>query len=886
MLLSPFHAYITARHLEHLSDDSCFLPVFASSDIQVYPFQVAAAHFALHSPYQKGVILCDESGMGKSHEAMLIVTQKWLEGSAGPAGQSRILLAIPNADLLRQWADLMEHHYTLPYVVLASREDWEKNINDENPNAFLQDAVILTTYDFLADQQKAAGEISWDITVFEEATALSSVYQEGSKQARTLKAIADGSFKLLLTGTPIEKNIMDLYGLIYFIDETIFPDAGAYLKRYLRSPENYPELSAQVSSYCFRTLRSQANQYAKIPKRIPITLEYTPSEKERELYSLLNTYIHKDNKLAFPQMEAYDLALRLLGLLSSSTAAILQTIRGVIKRLEQLPGATEELAEFCQMENLAKTIHIDEKAKLLLQTIHQIFPVLKKLGAQKKVLIFTESVETQKMLFPLLNEKYKTAVYNGSTDYAAIQSFKADGEILISTDRGARGFNMEEASCVIHYDLLYNSLKMEQRIDRCQRLNQQNDVITFAFIDKHNFADVRKLELINKRLLVSNGVFGVSDTVIGGFTDHLDAALQGITATARTQTQVEIDHRQTLDAYETENKQLVQSAEDILFTTFTKELSDKVKITPQYVEEKAKEINGWLWALVKYFFEQYNHTHTDCVYEIDDVTRTVTATQYEKLPCLFYHWSGSGSRKYFSQKRYGMAADFKPRAGRITLTSILGRGILHGLECADSGTLTVKADIEPCTIALYRAEIKPSNTARTILTGVTESGKILTEAQCRDILSLPVVGFTESEHKSPQWLRTSSSYHDLDRYVHIDALVEQEEANRSKEQAQEIDRMKLRAKAEKAALGQLIRELKRQVKAATQELETATGDRMKRLSLERKLSKLQREVKQNRENQFFAEMQLDLKLEEQINEFLGKEKLSAYVVRQFVVEVE
>ena len=95
MLQTPFHAYYKARLLEQLPEEEQFLPVFASSDIEIYPFQIAAASFALRSPYQKGAVLCDEAGMGKSHEAMLVINQKWLEG------YSRILLVIPNADLLR-----------------------------------------------------------------------------------------------------------------------------------------------------------------------------------------------------------------------------------------------------------------------------------------------------------------------------------------------------------------------------------------------------------------------------------------------------------------------------------------------------------------------------------------------------------------------------------------------------------------------------------------------------------------------------------------------------------------------------------------------------------------------------------------------------------------
>ena len=116
---TPFHAYYKARLLEQLPEEEQFIPVFASSDIEIYPFQIAAASFALRSPYQKGAVLCDEAGMGKSHEAMLVINQKWLEGC------SRILLVIPNADLLHQWTEMLERFYTVPYVVLTSRKEWQ-----------------------------------------------------------------------------------------------------------------------------------------------------------------------------------------------------------------------------------------------------------------------------------------------------------------------------------------------------------------------------------------------------------------------------------------------------------------------------------------------------------------------------------------------------------------------------------------------------------------------------------------------------------------------------------------------------------------------------------------------------------------------------------------
>ncbi len=881
MLASPFHAYYQARQLAQLPEDEQLIPVYASSDIQIYPFQLAAAHFALRSPYQKGVVLCDEAGVGKSHEAMLVITQKWLEGC------SRILLVIPNADLLHQWVELLEQHYTVPYVVLTHRDHWQQNTTPDHPNAFIQDALVITTYDFAADHEEAAKVVNWDLTVFEEANALSPVYQEDNKQAKALKRIAGDSFKLLLTGTPIEKNIMDLYGLICFIDETVLPSEREFLTRYLRRPENYPELSHLVSPYCFRTLRSQAKCYAKVPERVLMTVEYTPSTQERNLYELLYTYINQPEKKAFPEMNQYDLALRLLGLLSSSTAAVLQTIKGVTKRLQGMDDAQEELALWQEMQAVAESIPQDAKAAELLAVLKQGFSLMKKTGAKRKAVIFTESVETQKMLQRLLSPHYSTLSYHGSADYSVIHRFQEEGEVLLSTDNGAKGFHLADAAFVIHYDLLYNTLKMEQRIDRCHRLGQENDVLSVAFIDKNNFADVRKLELVNKRMLVTDGVFGITDDVLGGFTDDVTAAFPVIARRLRSKAQVERDFQATLDTYEEGNRQTVSAAEDVLFTTFTRELADKVKLSPRYIDRKAQELNDTLWEVAKWFFERYNEKNTDCHFVIDEAKRTITATNYEQLPVLFYYWTGSQNKPYRSQKVYGMGKDFRPKAGQITLSSTIGRGILHELECADTGKLTVSGMEKPCEIGLYTVTLTSasSRTEQLVLCGRTESGKVLDEEACKELLALPVQDYTEEGHRSPHWLKSGSRPHGLDKLVPTQKLMEAQMEKLSPAQADEMERMKQRVTAEKVTLSRELNTLDSQVQEAQAELKTATCDRLQRLTLQKKVTKLRQEYMKRQEGQFFEAMRLDMELEERVASFRENEKMAVKVQRDFAIEV-
>lgn len=877
MQQTPFHAYYTARMLDAAIQDNDFAPVFASSGIEIYPFQIAAASFALHSN-QKGAILCDEAGMGKSHEAMLVMVQKWLEGCR------KILLCIPNADLLNQWLELLNEYYTVPFVSIVNTNDW-----NNNGKTFEQDGIVITTYDFACEHFDEAQAVDWELTVFEEANVLSSVYLPDNKQAKSLKNISKNSFKLLLTGTPIEKNIMDLYGLVWFIDETILPNEQDFLKRYLRRPENYPELSAKVSKFCFRTLRSQARSYAKITDRVLLTYEYALTSAEQEVYNKLYNYINKPNKIAFPEMDSYDLALRILGLQSSSTAAILQTVKGIIKRLQINSNATEELNKWQEIKHLCESIETDSKLTALKKILDSVFSANKKLGSSKKAVVFTESVETQKMLYESLNENYAVVVYNGSKSFDAIKRFKEQAEVLISTDNGAKGFNLQDAAVVIHYDLPYNTLKIEQRIDRCHRLGQQNDVLSIAFIDKNNFSDVRKLELVNKRVLVTDGVFGVSDNIIGGFTDNLDIDMREVLSTLRSKTQIEKDYQETLSHKETVNRQALSSAEDMLFTTFTKEFADKMQLTPKYISDKAESLNADLWNIVKYFFEQYNQNHTECYFIIDDEAKTVTASSYEKLPTLFYYWDGSRNKKYTSLKSYGMSPNFKPHYGRITLSSIIGRGIIHEIECPDDGVLCVRSNMAPCSVALYNVIM--SNKEKQLcemplLIGETEDEKGLTTTECTEVLSAEVLSFSCGTHSSPNWLKSSSKPHKIDRLLDLESLIAQRQDGFSSGTEERIRQLESEIKIKKAELTKQIDRMNAELSELESQRDGITDDRMKLLSLDKQINMLRQTVLKQEENQFFETMRLDLELEDGIKEITDADKITAKAVREFLINVE
>lgn len=887
--LTPFHAIYKARKLSgYAYGRDRLVPVFASSDIRVYPYQIAAAQFALRSPHLKGVILCDEGSLGKTYEALLAVTQLWYEG------KTAILLVVPTP-LLGQWSGVLENSFTVPFQSIDSAAAFDELTAAGFENPFRQDGYILTTYDFAAAKADEIARIQWDVAVFEEAHHVRRLHTGANTTAVALRDAVGDAFKILLTATPMQNSIMDVYGLIRFIDDSVFPDEEQFYQRYFRKPENYPELAGRVSKFCFRTTRPEVETYVKIPQRIPATAEYTLSGKEERLYELLSAYVEREAKAAFPKMDAYDLALMLFRAFSSSTFALGKLLRGVVRRMESLHRADEanrlvaaELAELRQMQALAADIKQNAKAKELLVGLKQGFARLKQLGARQKALIFTENRTTQDFLFNLLDSgpyKGKVLVYNGSRtrDYSIMERFEKDAKILIATDIAAEGFNLEFCSFVVNYDLPYNTLTIEQRINRCHRQGQKSDVVILNFLNKNNFADVRMLQLINKRILQFSGVFGLTGDVIGNFGVDLGRNFSKLLGKARSREEIDRAYNATLSDCERENKDVLHQAEHALFSSFTREVADKVRLTPQYIKDKTEEIENDLWALTAYFFEGKRG------YRLDDATRTVSVS-----PTAEKVFIGTAPRR----DEYSMAKKYQPRSGRHTVTGSLSRSILGALfwnGIPDRGSIVVDAApgmLEaPCTIAFYAVTVKPKRALWGgcpfyAFTGKTRSGRVLDDAECRAIMEFPVVSHTARgpaigagnrhlAHNSPE---------ELDGLVFAQGYIDAVLSEGDLAEKEEVERLKARTADRKTALERGLAELRSQVKTAENDLRKGLSG-LEKLKLQKQCSALARELKQAEQNLFMQRLHLDRELDERIQELVDHAQLTVEIERQFIITV-
>jgi len=855
MSSTPFHAYVTARRLAGLAKSEALISVFASSSIGVYPYQIAAARFAMRSMYIKGCILCDEGSLGKTYEALLVAAQRWYEG------KDRLLLVLP-INLVGQWTSKLEDSFTLPYTL------W--NSGDEIPES---DGIIITTYDFAVRNAEVIGSKTWDMIIFDEADVL---FKPENKTVSALKAATVGAFKLLLTPTPITMSVMDIYGLIHFIDETVLPEADDFYKRYFRKPENYTELTSWVSQFAFRTLKSQVSQYVNFTERLPITIDYDLTPAERVLYAKVEAYLALSKKSAYPNMDSYELNLMYYHILSSSPKAFCKTVDQAISRLD-------EGNEKTQLEEI-KTIAagITESGKMIaLQTVLQSCSAMqKRLKLPRKAIVFTNNLTTRDLLADWLGSKGYPILTSREQDY--IERFRNEPvAVLIATDTAAKGLDMEFCPAVINYDLLYNAVEMEQRISRCHRQGQTSDVIVVNLLSKENLSDVRILELINKRTLQFDGIFGMSDDIMGNF----DMAIEEVLEQVRKPAEIQQAFDTNLATHENENILHISHAEDTLFTTFTKSIADKITVTPQYIADMTAEINADLWDLVKILFAEIEE------YEIDDSAKTITLIA-EESPVLFRHWVGKSSRPYKGLKKYGMGQNFKPHHGKITLTSVVGRTTLAEVACADNGTIAVDANIEPCEIGLYEVIIISNRTrlaSYDVLIGITNKGEMLSEEQCREILDLPVLSCIEEGDKTAYWLRSvtgeSGRGSQLDYHAPKNELIERYDNESNTERAEEVERIKLRAMRKKTALEHSLDDLRGQIKTAKQGLSTNAGDRLKVYAVEKGLKELEKQLRVSEQNLFFEQMRADVAAEEEIEALTAKTRYEARSKRHFVVKI-
>lgn len=551
----------------------------SESRIDPNPHQINAFCAAIDAMKTGGMVLADEVGLGKTIEAGLVL-RYMLE-----SGAKKVLIALP-ATLRKQWEIELEEKFNLDSVILDRPtvehdvERWHRKLADRH-----KVQVVITSYDYSSKLMKRFPDVKWDFLIIDEAHNLRNL--NSTKRAKRLYELSGGIPKILLTATPLQNSLMDLYGLISFIDPRIFGSEQVFRQRYMKD-EDYDDLKHELTPVLFRTLRRDVADYMHFVKRICKTVDFKLSLDEIELYERVNQFLKRDVLYSIPSSNRALIILVIRKLMASSSFALIETFEILEKRLKKLYEGTksadaqegfdlfwrfveDEIDEsgfeetedkdtaaqkaYIQAEadevnaiiDVAKRIKTNSKITALKQALKIGFSYQKEKGIPQKVVVFTESKRTQKYIAAELRESgyededillfsgdfddtmakdiyrawqvknFGHANYGRSVEYkhAIVDYFKENARILICTDTGSEGLNLQFCNTVINYDLPWNPMKIEQRIGRCHRYGQQNDVVAINLLNTQNEADKRVYEILSKKFELFEGVFGASDIALG-----------------------------------------------------------------------------------------------------------------------------------------------------------------------------------------------------------------------------------------------------------------------------------------------------------------------------------------------------------------------------------
>jgi len=657
-------------HKKSMSDDSRFTGVLSESKVDLNPHQVEAALFAFKSPLSKGAILADEVGLGKTIEAGILLSEFWAE-------HKRHMLIIVPASLRSQWSmELLEKFY-LPSLILE-RSSYDA-LAGKTENPFLtDDNIIICSYQFVVAHADELSKVMWNIVIIDEAHKLRNVYKKGNVMASALKETLRPFKKVLLTATPLQNNLKELYGLISFIDDGFFSSAQTFEDQYnsvsIRDNSRYGELKSRISRILHRTLRSQVIEYVKYTKRIPFVQEYTPSKIENDLYEAVSGYLFRKGTYGIPEKIRPLMSLLFRKIMSSSVYALSFTLKSTIARLERMKEEgrqflnvqsllndlervdqtddedTYETVELSEQEkcsidteieelqryvSMAENISCETKAQALLAALTSSFDKVENIGGRRKALIFTESRRTQDYLKDFFvkngfenkivcfngtnNSKEANGIYNSwllkhtGTSYVTgnvqidkkqslVDYFCDTAEIMIATEAGAEGINLQFCSLVINYDLPWNPQRIEQRIGRCHRYGQKHDVVVVNFVNRLNAADCRVYELLSTKFNLFDGVFGCSDELLGSIdsTFDLEGRLGSILRICRTEEEINNAFDSLQKELENVIKERISNTKKTLLENFDEDVVSKLNVRKNKDLARIDKYIGHFWKLTQF----------------------------------------------------------------------------------------------------------------------------------------------------------------------------------------------------------------------------------------------------------------------------------------------
>ena len=463
-------------------------------DVQKYEHQKQACITVLRRMRGRA-LLADEVGLGKTIEACLVLKELLLRGLV-----QRALILVP-ASLVEQWDQELRRKFDLEFAVLKHGTSW------------WEEALLLASMDtakLLRHRDKVAAA-SYDLVVVDEAHRLKN---QKTLAWKFLDRLAP-RYLLLLTATPVQNDLHELYNLVQLLRPGLLGTYRTFGREFMRRgdrrmPQNTGRLATLLGETMIRTTRASTS--IRFPKRVVTNVLFDLSEAERAIYDQVTRLVRRLTQ-AQKDRRRGAIKLTLLTLqkeIGSSTFAAVPTLGKLLAR--ETPGPARTELEALLRE--ARAVDANSKFEGIARLVG---------SSREKLVIFTQFRATLEFLARSLRGLgIKTSVFHGALSLRekeeAIAQFRDRSRVLVSTEAGGEGRNLQFCHVLVNYDLPWNPMRIEQRIGRLHRLGQTHDVHVFNFTAR-NTVEAYVLEIVHEKINLFRTVIGDLDMVLGPYAE-------------------------------------------------------------------------------------------------------------------------------------------------------------------------------------------------------------------------------------------------------------------------------------------------------------------------------------------------------------------------------
>ena len=481
------------------------LSLRAARDIQLLDYQLATVRHVLK--HLRGrALLCDEVGLGKTIEAGLIMMEYLLRGLV-----RRVLILTPPS-LVEQWRLEMQTKFNLDFIT------YDAPLFKSTPRPWTAFPYIIASLDTAKREphRQLALEAAYDLVIVDEAHRL----KKQTTQAYQLVSRLKKKYMLLLTATPVENDLEELFHLITLLQPGQLETASSFKRKYITrgdplKPKNTEELKKLVREVMVRNRRGETGVITA--GRRAEVVEVTLSPEEAAFYRRLTSFV-RGHYVPEAQKTSGGVNQFVLKTLQREVGS---SIEAVLPTLEKMAAAEDNPLS---LRRLLKAL-ADQAGEVPRRAKAEALVRLLK-GIPAKVVVFTCFLETLHFLAGLLErEGFSVARLHGgmrrAEKEAQVQAFAGGARILVSTETGSEGRNLQFCNVLVNYDLPWNPMRIEQRIGRLHRLGQEKDVFIYNF-SAAGTVEAHILELLDAKINMFQLVIGELDMILGDLREKKD----------------------------------------------------------------------------------------------------------------------------------------------------------------------------------------------------------------------------------------------------------------------------------------------------------------------------------------------------------------------------